>query len=229
VGAKTFAYAFDRDTQLMPPSASEWVAYYLDPRAGPKTLYGALLSIPLGVALSSPSATWTTFRARVDAWTAPTMLVLAFARLGCLLQGCCYGHVSDAWGWEFPAGSVVQLDQAKAGLIARHAAALPVVPTQVLEAAVCFVIAFIAWKRHRQGSTRHLFVSAVLSYSVARFALEWVRADPDRNQIGALSPSQWIAASLLLLGAAYALYARCRSARAVGAMEATRAHADPTP
>jgi len=48
---------------------------------------------------------------------APSLLVgLAFGRLGCLLNGCCYGGETDKrWAVTFPPGSILYMEQASIG------------------------------------------------------------------------------------------------------------------
>lgn len=50
---------------------------------------------------------------------APCLMVgLAFGRIGCFLNGCCYGAVCEApWGVTFPYGSPAYVDQLEAGQI----------------------------------------------------------------------------------------------------------------
>jgi prolipoprotein diacylglyceryltransferase len=81
-------------------------------------------------------------------------------------------------------------------LIARSDAPLAVVPVQAIEAAGLFAIA--AWAAARLQSGRiAVFAPALVAYSVLRFALEWLRDDPERNFLGPLSTSQWIAAAVV--------------------------------
>src|SRR5206468_2599640 len=65
---------------------------------------------------------------------------LALTRVGCFLNGCCYGKVTRApWGVRFPIGSIAHDAQKEAHLIAANAPALPVHPTQLYLAALNLV------------------------------------------------------------------------------------------
>ena len=49
LGAQMFAYLFDLHTSLLPPPGASPARYYLDPLYGPKTLYGAVLVLPIAM------------------------------------------------------------------------------------------------------------------------------------------------------------------------------------
>jgi prolipoprotein diacylglyceryltransferase len=205
IGAQLFAYAFDLNTEFLPPASIPWTRYYLDPLFGPKTLYGAVLVLPLGVLLACLPRQWPQYVALLDAWTPPMMATLAGSRVGCFLQGCCYGRRHDALGLSFPPGSPAHAHQVEIGLIARTDPSLPVLPAQGLEAIALFALAgWSLWAVRRRRP--HVFLDGVAIYSLVRFALEFLRDDPDRNALAQLSTSQWIALAVL------ALYATWRGA-----------------
>jgi prolipoprotein diacylglyceryltransferase len=196
LGAQLFAYLFDLNTGLTPPASLGWARYYLDPLAGPKTLYGAIVALPLGTFLATRVGRDLGHREALDGWTPATFFVLGISRVGCFLQGCCWGVQSDRLGLSFPPYGSLHWSQVGAGLIAPGSWTAPVVPAQLLEAAGLLGLAAAAMARLRAG--RHgTFVPAVVAYSGLRFALEIVRADPDRNALGPFSTSQWIALAIV--------------------------------
>jgi phosphatidylglycerol:prolipoprotein diacylglycerol transferase len=209
LGAQLFAYLFDLNTSVLPQGAG-WLRYYFDPLYGPKTLYGAILALPLGaVAITRP---WgdLDYREALDAWTPPMFGVLALARVGCFLQGCCYGIVSEHFGMRFPPHGSLYYRQLSAGLIHADAPTLPVVPTQLLEAGALLALCIWAWRRLAAGRF-DIFLTGVAIYSAVRFMLELLRDDPDRNFLGALATSQWIAVLVLLAIGVWRLATRPRS------------------
>jgi len=138
----------------------------------------------------------------LDRWTPAVMTVLASARIGCLLQGCCFGRPSSWLGVVFPAGTPPAVLHQHRGLIPAGAASLPVVPTQAISAAVLAALAVWCLDGVRRGR-RHLFLHALALYSVFRFLVEIVRDDPERNVYGPLATSQWIALGILAMYAAW--------------------------
>ena len=130
----------------------------------------------------------------------------AFGRIGCFFYGCCYGRVSEsAFAVCFPRFSPAWHEQVVSGAIPSTAAcSLPVLPTQLFEAAallVLFTFLFLRYRRTvRSTSTSSLNLSFYLmGYAVIRFALEYMRGDP-RAAVGPFSISQTISLGLFLCG-----------------------------
>lgn len=207
LGAQLFSYAFDRGTHLRPPAGVHPLRYYLDPFAGPKTLYGAVVVLPLTAWLVSAPWRDLGYRDALAAWTPPLCAALAVARLGCFLQGCCYGIETPWGGVRFPPAGVLYETQLRAGRVGEGEWTQPVVPTQLLEAAALGGLAAWAYSRLHVPA-RAVFGPTVVGYSLARFGLEFVRADPVRNALGPLSTSQWIALAILLAASGAALVQR---------------------
>jgi phosphatidylglycerol:prolipoprotein diacylglycerol transferase len=116
-------------------------------------------------------------------------LALAYAvvRIGCFLNGCCYGKVSDsACAVVFPFVD---------GL-SRH-------PTQLYSSVINLVLfAVLLWYYPRRKFSGQIFIFYLLGYSVYRFIIEFYR----ENWIiyGSLSVSQIY--SLVLLAAGISIY-----------------------
>jgi phosphatidylglycerol:prolipoprotein diacylglycerol transferase len=209
IAAQLCAYLVDRHTSVFPPAGTSWVRYYLDPSYGPKTLYGAVLGLPLGVA--AVRGLRRGFWGAVDCWTPALFLVLGVCRVGCFLQGCCYGLPSATFGVRFATGPPAYFEHLRRGLIGSGDPALPVVPTQLMEAAALLVLA--AWSlREVARRAGGVFVRGLAIYSVVRFLLEFLRDDPERNGIGVLSSSQLIALALLAIFGSWKL-STARAAR----------------
>lgn len=214
VGAQLFAYAFDLNTSLLPPEGFSAARYYLDPLAGPKTLYGAVLTLPVSMLLFTRPWSWQRYGELLACWTPAMMATLAVTRVGCLLQGCCYGQRDDALGIVFPVGSPAYWHQVQEHLIAPGMLPLPVIPTQLLEA--IGLAALCAWGlRWLRRGRAHLFAHGVALYSALRILLEVVRDDPERNHLWTLSTSQWIAFAILGIYVAWAWTSR-QSTRLAG-------------
>jgi phosphatidylglycerol:prolipoprotein diacylglycerol transferase len=114
-----------------------------------------------------------------------------FGRLGCFLNGCCYGTKCDApWAMSF---------KDEAGLIHDH-----VHPTQLYAmVAALAIFAVLAW-RERQPRLRYrgelLPLFSVL-YGIYRFVVEVWRAQSEAHPPGGgLSSGQWAALAMVLVG-----------------------------
>ena len=110
-------------------------------------------------------------------------LAHGIGRIGCLFAGCCHGKVTDAWYGVY---NVVL--------------GVKTVPVQLFEALFLIALAaFLTWRLWRgMRGNLGLYLSC---YAVWRFFAEYLRSD-DRGQspIAFLSPSQFTAVILLLVG-----------------------------
>jgi phosphatidylglycerol---prolipoprotein diacylglyceryl transferase len=138
------------------------------------------------------------------------MLGLFFGRIGCWLNGCCYGQVThSAFGVKFPAGGSVWRAQYDAHLIQIRDDALPVHATQLYESLACFLIFAILYYvvRPRRRAFGEVFAWMLMLYAIGRSVCEIWR-DDDRGVFfgGYLSTSQLISIPLFLGGAGLLAY-----------------------
>jgi phosphatidylglycerol:prolipoprotein diacylglycerol transferase len=109
----------------------------------------------------------------------------AIGRIGCFLNGCCYGKEA-VWGIYFSV----------------HQARL--IPTQLFSSLyliiIFLILRFLQEKPHRLGE---IFFSYLLLYSFARFFIEFLRADSLRILAG-LTSFQLISI-FIFLGSLYAI------------------------
>ena len=150
-------------------------------------------------------------------------LTFALVRTGCFLAGCDYGlPTAHAWGVRFPPGSLAALDHARRGFVPRGAPSLPVHPTELYEAAIgllAAVLSAVSLARGRRDG--RAFATFLATYAVGRFAIEFLRGDPDRGQALGLSTAQWV--SVAIVAALVAVWARRRSARRLPSIPVTSA------
>ena len=132
----------------------------------------------------------------------------AIGRVGCFLNGCCYGRTSGSCvAVTFPHGSIPWPEQLREGLISSEAIrSLPVLPSQLFEAGLNFTIFIVMLllfkRRHRHPGSQ--VAAYMMMYSVARFILELSRAD-ERLHFGWFSISQAISLGLFTVGFLLAL------------------------
>jgi len=187
-----------------------WIKFW---RGGLAFYGGLLLSIPAGMLYLKVRKAPVVKIVDAAGWAIP--LGLGWGRIGCFLNGCCYGSVTNSLaGVAFPAGSQASLGQFKEGLVASpQAAALPVYPTQLFEAFIAFGVALLCYlyMRTRQRFKGETFLLFTIAYAAGRFVEEIFRRD-DRGALAGLSTSQLIAlASIAVAAALWALLLRRRS------------------
>ena len=119
---------------------------------------------------------------------APSIAIgLGIARIGCFLNGCCFGLVSEKYGLRFPALNIppVYLQQLKDGLIVSGSSStLPVIPTQLYSSLYNFLIFFILlWIKKYKKYNGYVFLSFLILYSISRFTIEFFRFHENNNKI----------------------------------------------
>jgi phosphatidylglycerol:prolipoprotein diacylglycerol transferase len=153
------------------------------------------------------------FRAMADAVAPSLMIGLAIGRLGCFLNGCCFGQPCDRpWALTFPSGSAPWARQVENGLIPLEAAwSLPVHPTQLYSIVDALaILGLLTWffpRRKRDGEVMALLM---VVYPVSRFVVESLRGDEPAVALG-MTLSQWISVAILAAGVVFwAVLARSR-------------------
>jgi phosphatidylglycerol:prolipoprotein diacylglycerol transferase len=137
----------------------------------------------------------------------------ALGRIGCFLNGCCHGAVSDLpWAVCFPKGSHAWVRQLNAGLIPPEApASLPVHPTQLYSAVAGFVVlGLLLLYSRRPRRAGELMAFLMLAYPLTRWPIEALRSDEPAVFAG-MTWSQNISVALLLGGLALQFFVRMRS------------------
>lgn len=99
----------------------------------------------------------------LDIFMAPLALAHALGRVGCFLNGCCYGKATDfLFGVQFPGDP-----------FPRH-------PTQLYESAFLFMLSLLlGWRLKRVGVSRPGSQLGIylLAYAAWRFGVEFLRGD----------------------------------------------------
>jgi len=124
-------------------------------------------------------------RTKISFWkyadiAAPSIaLGIGIGRIGCFLNGCCYGVISENYGIKFPSLPMppVYLQQLKDGLIASGSSCtLPVIPTQLYSSLYGFLIFFILlWMKKYKKYDGFLMLSFFILFSISRFTIEFFR------------------------------------------------------
>ncbi|CFX90419.1 Prolipoprotein diacylglyceryl transferase [Syntrophomonas zehnderi OL-4] len=173
----------------------QWQDFLMNPAAvlipGAEGFQGLIWYGALFIAL--PVFIWYVRRKNYPLWNmldifAPFVaLGYAIVRIGCFLEGCCYGNVTNsALGVVFP--TVDHLTR---------------FPTQLFSSALNFILfALLIWYYPRRKFNGQIFIFYLMGYSVYRFIIEYFRD----NIIfyGPFSMGQVV--TLVIFGAALLLY-----------------------
>jgi len=135
------------------------------------------------------ASAWFVRKHRINFWTAADLfapyiaLAQAFGRIGCLLNGCCYGSEAPSsflLGVIFPEDSVLRY------------------PTQIFSALALLLIFIILriWQKKR-FFCGEIFLGYGLLYSMKRFGVEFFRGDYPKILYG-LTISQLISAAIFI-------------------------------
>jgi phosphatidylglycerol:prolipoprotein diacylglycerol transferase len=142
------------------------------------------------------------FLATADA-VAPALAVgAAIGRIGCFLNGCCYGETCNLpWAVTFPSESYAWIRHVEAGWIAPWATrSLPVHPKQLylaLGGLALFALLTVYYPRRRRDG--EVMALLMIAYPITRFATEFFRGDAE-GWYGGLTISQYISLALIAGG-----------------------------
>jgi phosphatidylglycerol:prolipoprotein diacylglycerol transferase len=134
------------------------------------------LSAFAGLLLGVPAAALCARKLGVNGWrladsaTPALALAAALARVGCLLNGCCYGEPTHMpWGVACAVGSDAHGAQILSGAIGVFDAPLPVHPTQLYEAIAAILGGLIAlWLLRRKLADGKAFLAFVVWFTSFR-------------------------------------------------------------
>jgi phosphatidylglycerol---prolipoprotein diacylglyceryl transferase len=132
-----------------------------------------------------------------------------FGRVGCLLNGCCFGRVCHLpWAIQFPNGSYAWDQQFNAGLVGRESLSLPVHPTEVYDALDNFILyLLLAWLFRHKKFDGQVFATFLVGYAITRSIMEYFRGDypPDHIHYG-LTPGELVSIPIFIIGLALGLF-----------------------
>lgn len=126
-----------------------------------------------------------------------------FGRIGCLMNGCCFGRPSALpWAVQFPVHSPPWEEQARQQLIGPTDTAMPVHPAQIYDSlANLLLYAGLAWLYRRRKFDGQVFAVFLAGYAVLRSVVEIFRGDyTAAERWGPLTPAQALGVVVLLAG-----------------------------
>lgn len=124
-----------------------------------------------------------------------------FGRIGCLLNGCCYGRpCSFSWAITFPPGHETH-PVGQPGT--------PVHPTEIYDGLLNLCLYFgLAWLFRHKKFDGQVFAVYLIGYAICRSIVECFRGDypPDHIHWGVLTPAHLLSAPILLAGILLAVF-----------------------
>ena len=123
-----------------------------------------------------------------------------FGRIGCLLNGCCYGRPANLpWAIHFPS------DHPTAGL--------PVHPAEIYDALNNFILyLLLALLFRRKKFDGEVFATYLIGYAVTRTVMEYFRGDYPLDQIHlGLTPGELISIPIFITGLALGIILSIRA------------------
>ena len=128
-----------------------------------------------------------------DIFAPSIALGYVFGRIGCLLNGCCYGRACNLpWAIHFPADNPL------------HPPTTPVHPTQIYEALLNLgLYVVLAWLYRRKKFDGQIFATYLVCYALLRSFVEMFRGDyPPRQYWGGwVTPAHLVSIGILAAGA----------------------------
>lgn len=135
----------------------------------------------VAVALTLVSLCWLLsipVRRTLDAMAPSFLVVIAIGRIGCFLQGCCFGTPTDLpWALAFPAGSPAYVSQEVQHLIPQSLPqSLPVHPLSLyFSVDALAILAFLVWLRPRASYPGQIFLWFGVLHFWSKATLETLR------------------------------------------------------
>lgn len=159
---------------------------YLSEGLDPWAIRFSGFSLSGGVLLAGLVGLATCHLLRVDAWrladaAAPGLgLGIAMARMGCFLNGCCFGRETALpWGVTFPAGSPAYLHQLASRPDVLFSGAQPVHPTQLYELVAGIAVAAASWWiLQRKAPVGMAILTAALLLTISQWGNSSFRVRP---------------------------------------------------
>ena len=122
-----------------------------------------------------------------------------FGRVGCLLNGCCYGRPTDVpWAITFTNPIAHELSGTPLNV--------PLQPTEIYSALFNLALyVFLAWLFRRKKFDGEIFAVYLMGYAVFRGIVECFRGDyTNLHYHFGLTPAQWVGVPMFIAGLALA-------------------------
>ena len=189
VGARTLYVISYWDTLFVEPlfPRAPWTEIFMVQRGG-LVFYGGLIGASLTGIIYVRAKKLPLWKL-ADILAPSIALGHAIGRIGCLMNGCCYGRACELpWAIRFPA------DHETHGV--------PVHPTQIYESLLNFALcAALAWLYRRKKFDGQIFATYLVCYALLRTFVESFRGDYPVYYLGGMvTPAQLVSVGILAVG-----------------------------
>ena len=155
---------------------------------GGLVFYGGLIGASLGTIIYARKSKLPLWKV-ADALAPSISLGYFFGRIGCLMNGCCYGRPTDLpWAIHFPPKVVPYPDG--------------VHPTQLYESCLGLgLYAALAWLYRRKKFDGQIFATYLMCYALLRAFVETFRGDYPVHYLGGwATPAQLVSLGIFIAG-----------------------------
>jgi phosphatidylglycerol:prolipoprotein diacylglycerol transferase len=140
-----------------------------------------------------------------DALAPGIALGYVIGRIGCLMNGCCFGRVCDLpWAIQYPHDAAASLRHVADGLIAKGSPSLHVHPSQIYDSLLSLgLYVGLAWWYRRKKFDGQVFALYLIGYAITRSIVETFRGDYTAQHLyGGLTPAHLISIGIFSAGVA---------------------------
>lgn len=211
IGARIFSIVENWKLHTQGKSFGEMIVSFLNFPEGGLVLYGGVISAGIFYFIYC-------YRKKISALYLADILMPSifvgemFGRIGCLLNGCCFGDPTNLpWGVCFPRESFPYETEVAKGLLLMQAPySLPLHPTQIYSSLNALILALLTWHyfpfRRKDGE---VLLLGWFVYPITRFCLEILRDEPGRFGT-VFTTSQWVSVGMLMTAVVFRAYLKRR-------------------
>lgn len=181
-----------------------WWEVFMIHRGG-LVYYGGLIGASLATILYSRLQKLPLWKV-ADIFAPSVALGYVFGRIGCLMNGCCYGReCSLPWAIKFPPGSKPD---------SGPPAGVPLHPTQIYDSLLNLALYVgLAWLYRRKKFDGQVFAVYLMCYAVTRSIVEAFRGDYSAShRHGGLTPAHLVSIGIFATGVVFFAVLRKRKA-----------------
>lgn len=149
----------------------------------------------------------------LDAFAVIVPIGFGIQKIGCLLNGCCFGKPTTLpWGIQYGVNSAAHYQQLNSGLISTNELlTLDIHPVQLYEITGALLVAFIVFKSRKLWKANgSLFIFSLLCFGFFRFLTEFFRDisahTTGGTMIGIFNQIQWIMFLVIVIFSFVLLY-----------------------